>query len=150
MSAYDPDPMVSGPFPLHSDDPVSVLAVEVAALRRLLEGAERERITNAAEHRQWRLAMDARLQAIEQHTAATNGKVAALEADRIAREAVEQARPLIRAEAIEEARPTIQHDEAETIRLRSWRVHAWAFGAGCTVVIVVATVVDKLGGGGAP
>lgn len=128
---------MSPPVNPFSADVLSRLLAEVERLHAKIDMSEKARIEGQGENRAWRETVDRRLDSIERHAIHTNGKVAALEADRIAREAVEQARPLIRAEAIAEASPTIQHDAAETIRLRSWKVAAWAFGAGIAVAALV-------------
>lgn len=128
---------MTSPVNPFSADVLSRLLAEVERLHAKIDTSEKARIEGQGENRAWRETVDRRLDSIERHAIATNGKVAALEQDRIARDAVDKARPGIRAEAIAEASPTIRHDEAETIRLRSWKVAAWAFGAGIGVAALV-------------
>ncbi len=126
--------MTASPF---NGDVWQRLLAEVQQLHAKVDAAERARIEAQGEQREWRGSVDRRLDSIERHAIHTNGKVASLEADKIAREAIDRARPGIRAEAIAEAAPTIRHDEAETIRNRNYRVAAWAFGAGIGVAALL-------------
>lgn len=123
-----------GPF---GADVWSRILAELERLHAKVDASEKARIEGVGENREWRMTVNRRLDSIEGHARATNGKVAALESDRIAREAIDKARAGIRAEAVAEATPTIRHDEAETIRNRNYRVAAWAFGAGIGVAALL-------------
>ncbi len=138
MTTPPPRNPFGGPLPA---DAYQAILDELRTVRVMIDASERARIEGQGELRAWRASVDQRLHSIEGHARATNGKVAALEEDRIAREAVARATPAIRQEAVAEARPTIQHDAVESTRARYWKgVAAGVSGASAIAMVAIGVL----------
>lgn len=126
-------------------DAIAELAAAIRGVQDALAAAEgRREAAQAAQLERHKRLVD-ELGAIRRQTTETNGRVTALEAERIAREAVAKAAPVIRQEAIDDVRRDIATDAVKAARAGVGRLVAAGIAAGGTVVGTLVGLWQVLG-----
>lgn len=121
-------------------DAIAELATALREVRQEIAEAEgRREAAQAAQLERHKRLVD-ELAAIRKQTTETNGRVTALEAERIARDAVAKALPAIRQEAIDDVRRDIAQDAVAAAKAGAERLVAAGIAAGGTIVATVIAV----------
>ncbi len=126
-------------------DAIAELAAAIRGVQDALAAAEgRREAAQAAQLERHKRLVD-ELGAIRRQTTETNGRVTALEAERIAREAVAKAAPVIRQEAIDDVRRDIAEDAVKAARSGAGRLVATTIAACCGVAGTAIGLWNVLG-----